>query len=263
MKNQGYLALAEQQPHLPRNRDGREWQGSDRVHDHGRGLLPERGLRADRERTGPSGRSTSPEPASGRPTASRATRRSSATRRERVGATTVPPSPTATRSGSPPSTSHRRARMPSFIRRRLPRPALALAGNAHDARELGDPGEQAHALSTPHRKRPTGTAAAVPRFRQSVRNLSSGSLRSRTLTSVRSVSDRNRFGIRDAAPRSVGDDADARVGSVLLLVGAVARADERPREHGAESEGLALLAEPAELVGMDPAVDRDVLRRRL
>src|SRR3954453_4161452 len=44
-----------------------------------------------------------------------------------------------------------------------------------------------------------------------------------------------------------------------LLVGAVRRADERAREHRAEAEGLALLAEPVELVRVHPAVDRDVL----
>ena len=43
---------------------------------------------------------------------------------------------------------------------------------------------------------------------------------------------------------------------VALLVGAVARADERAGEDRAEAERLALLAEPAELVGMHPAVDR-------
>jgi hypothetical protein len=48
-----------------------------------------------------------------------------------------------------------------------------------------------------------------------------------------------------------------------LLVGAVARADERAREDRAEAELLALLAEPAELVRVHPAVDLGVLRRRL
>src|SRR3954447_143172 len=48
-----------------------------------------------------------------------------------------------------------------------------------------------------------------------------------------------------------------------LLVGAVARADERAGEDRAEAERLALLAEPAELVGMHPAVDPRVLRARL
>src|SRR3954447_18096223 len=48
-----------------------------------------------------------------------------------------------------------------------------------------------------------------------------------------------------------------------LLVGAVARADERAGEDRAEAERLALLAEPAELVGMHPAVDLRVLRARL
>src|SRR5256714_4592493 len=50
---------------------------------------------------------------------------------------------------------------------------------------------------------------------------------------------------------------------MALLVRAVARAHERPREHGAEAERLALLAEPAELVRVHPAVDRRVLRARL
>src|SRR4051794_33798864 len=67
----------------------------------------------------------------------------------------------------------------------------------------------------------------------------------------------------ESASTSVRDDADAGVGSVLLLVGAIARAHKRTGEHRAEAERLALLAEPAELVGMNPAVDRDVLGRRL
>src|ERR671936_1866311 len=50
---------------------------------------------------------------------------------------------------------------------------------------------------------------------------------------------------------------------MALLVRAVARADERPREDRAEAERLALLPEPAELVRVHPAVDRRVLRRRL
>src|SRR5204862_7493647 len=61
----------------------------------------------------------------------------------------------------------------------------------------------------------------------------------------------------------VRDRAAARHGRVSLLVGPVARADERAREDGAEAERLALLAEPPELVGMHPAVDRRVLRARL
>src|SRR5579884_1283688 len=63
--------------------------------------------------------------------------------------------------------------------------------------------------------------------------------------------------------RLVGVRAAAGLGRMSLLVGAVARADERAREDRAEAQGLALLAEPAELVGMDPAVDRGVLRARL
>src|SRR5439155_12486745 len=63
--------------------------------------------------------------------------------------------------------------------------------------------------------------------------------------------------------RSVGDSATPRFGGVALFVCAVARADERAREDGAEPDRLALLAEPAELVGMHPAVDRRVLRGRL
>src|SRR5688572_10087775 len=47
---------------------------------------------------------------------------------------------------------------------------------------------------------------------------------------------------------------------MTLLVRAVRRADERPGEDGAEAERLALLAEPAELVGVYPAVDDRVLR---
>src|SRR3954454_20048149 len=57
--------------------------------------------------------------------------------------------------------------------------------------------------------------------------------------------------------------AAVRLRGVLLLVGAVARAHERAGEDGAETERLSLLAEPAELVRMDPAVDRRVLRARL
>ena len=50
---------------------------------------------------------------------------------------------------------------------------------------------------------------------------------------------------------------------MALLVGAIARADERAGEDRAEAERLALLAEPRELVGVHPAVDRGVLRARL
>src|SRR5207344_1418960 len=67
----------------------------------------------------------------------------------------------------------------------------------------------------------------------------------------------------NAVPGSVRDGAAAGGRSVLLLVGAIARAHERAGEHGAEPERLALLAQPAELVGVHPAVDRGVLRARL
>jgi 3-methyladenine DNA glycosylase Tag len=43
---------------------------------------------------------------------------------------------------------------------------------------------------------------------------------------------------------------------VPLLVGPVRRPHERAREDRAEAERLALLAEPAELVRVHPAVDR-------
>src|SRR5581483_3175451 len=62
---------------------------------------------------------------------------------------------------------------------------------------------------------------------------------------------------------SVGDGAPTGLGRMALLVGAVRRAHERPREHRAEAEGLPLLAEPAELVGVHPPIDLRVLRRRL
>ncbi len=62
---------------------------------------------------------------------------------------------------------------------------------------------------------------------------------------------------------SVGERAAAGCSGMALLVGPIARADERAREHRAEPERLALLAEPAELVGMHPAVDPRVLRARL
>src|SRR5215210_244584 len=64
-------------------------------------------------------------------------------------------------------------------------------------------------------------------------------------------------------PALVGDGAAAGLGRVALLVGAVRRADEGAREDGAEAQGLTLLTEPPELVGMHPAVDRRVPRRRL
>src|SRR5262249_16955165 len=66
-----------------------------------------------------------------------------------------------------------------------------------------------------------------------------------------------------AARALVRHSATARRGRVPLLVGAVARANERPREDGPEAESLALLAEPAELVRVHPAVDGGVLRTRL
>src|SRR5205807_4152036 len=61
----------------------------------------------------------------------------------------------------------------------------------------------------------------------------------------------------------VRDRAAAGRRGMALLVGAVRRANERPREDGAEAERLALLPEPAELVRVHPAVDRRVLRRGL
>src|SRR5436305_9951610 len=48
-----------------------------------------------------------------------------------------------------------------------------------------------------------------------------------------------------------------------LFVSAVRAPHERAGEYGAEAERLSLLAEPAELVRMPPAVDRRVLRARL
>ena len=65
---------------------------------------------------------------------------------------------------------------------------------------------------------------------------------------------------RDGRGRTLDDSrlgaAGLARGGVLLLVGAVGRADERAREDRAEAERLALLAEPAELVRVHPAVDR-------
>ena len=66
--------------------------------------------------------------------------------------------------------------------------------------------------------------------------------------------------LRAALLLSVGDRAAACLGRVTLLVRAIARAHERAREHRTEPERLALLAEPAELVGVNPAVDLRVLR---
>src|SRR5207253_10516698 len=66
------------------------------------------------------------------------------------------------------------------------------------------------------------------------------------------------------APRFlVGDGAAAGRGGVALFVRPVARANQRPREDRAEAESLALLAEPAELVRVHPAVDLGVLSARL
>ena len=75
----------------------------------GEDVLPERRVRDASTPTAPSVRSTSRPQVSGPTTGSRATRRSSVTRREPAGATTARPSRTATRSGSPPSTSRRPA----------------------------------------------------------------------------------------------------------------------------------------------------------
>src|SRR5207237_6607884 len=61
----------------------------------------------------------------------------------------------------------------------------------------------------------------------------------------------------------VRDRAAACLGGVALLVGPVARANERPGEDRTEAERLAPLAEPAELVRVHPAVDPGVLRARL
>src|SRR5690242_7393783 len=85
-----------------------------------------------------------------------------------------------------------------------------------------------------------------------------------TATSRRSLTHYAKAALRGGLRRSlVADGAAAGLGCVALLVGAVARADERAGEDGAEAERLALLAEPAELVGMHPAVDRRVLCARL
>src|SRR5688572_27304007 len=70
-------------------------------------------------------------------------------------------------------------------------------------------------------------------------------------------------GVSRGGACSVGDCAAARGRRVTLLVRAVARAHERAREDRAETEGLALLAHPPELVRVHPAVDRRVLRARL
>src|SRR3954470_9742097 len=64
-------------------------------------------------------------------------------------------------------------------------------------------------------------------------------------------------------PRLVRDRASSRRRSVPLLVGSVARPNERPRKNRAETQRLALLAEPAELVRVHPAVDLRVLGTRL
>src|SRR5438105_2026342 len=80
--------------------------------------------------------------------------------------------------------------------------------------------------------------------------------RTRTATATRSRSGSTR------PPRSRSSAAScAKAGA--LLVGAIARADERAREDRPEAERLTLLAEPAELVGVHPAVDPDMLGARL
>src|SRR5215212_3296905 len=61
----------------------------------------------------------------------------------------------------------------------------------------------------------------------------------------------------------IGDGPAAGLSGVALLIGSVARAHERTGEDRAEAERLALLAQPAELVGMNPAVDGGVLRAGL
>ena len=58
----------------------------------------------------------------------------------------------------------------------------------------------------------------------------------------------------------VRDRAAAGLGGVALLVGAVAASARAGPQHAAEAEHLALLAEPAELVRVHPAVDRGVVR---
>src|SRR2546423_825508 len=67
----------------------------------------------------------------------------------------------------------------------------------------------------------------------------------------------------DPLDRLVGDRAAAGFRRMALLVRAVRRTYERTREHRAEAERLALLAEPAELVRVNPAIDLHVLRARL
>src|SRR5436189_4317953 len=64
-------------------------------------------------------------------------------------------------------------------------------------------------------------------------------------------------------PMSVGYRASSRGCGMALLVGPVGGADEGPREDRPESERFALLAEPAELLRVHPAVDPSVLRRGL
>ena len=62
-------------------------------------------------------------------------------------------------------------------------------------------------------------------------------------------------GSHPGKPDSVRDSAPTGLRSVPLLVGPVARADERAGEDRAKAECFALLAQPAELVGVYPAVD--------
>ena len=94
---------------------------------------------------------------------------------------------------------------------------------------------------------------------------SSRSLRARSRKTTKDDLDRREEGRPRGGPLSflVGDCAAAGFGRVALLVGAVGGANQRPGEDRAEAERLALLAEPAELVGMHPAVDRRVLGRGL
>ena len=77
---------------------------------------------------------------------------------------------------------------------------------------------------------------------------------------LRRLSGRSGF---SKAAAQYAEGAAAGRGGMALLVRAVARADERAREDRAEAERLALLAEPAELVRVHPAVDRRMLRARL
>src|SRR4029453_13676447 len=69
-----------------------------------------------------------------------------------------------------------------------------------------------------------------------------------------------------ATPQSaalVPHRAAARCGGMALLICPVARPNQGAGEDGAEAQGLALFAEPAELVRVHPAIDGRVLRTRL